>query len=507
MSAVLLTWIGQTDLDCARGVRPGRGPVGAVVAARRFDALVLLSNYPGPENRAFVDWLVGLGASSVHLRTEALSDPTDYGAIHAAAVRAFEFTRETFGADADLAVHVSPGTPAMQAVWVLLAKTRYPSELIQSHAQTGVRTVSVPFDIAAEYVPALLRRVDAKIERLTAGLPPASPAFDRIVGRSPLMDRARARARRVAPHDVTVLIEGASGTGKELFARAIHAESRRARGPFEDVNCGALPEGLVESLLFGHERGAFSGAVRARGGHFEAADGGTLFLDEIGELPLDAQVKLLRTLQEKTVRRLGADRAVAVDVRVIAATNRDLAAEVAAGRFREDLYYRLATAVIRLPALRERQGDLTPLIDHFLAAANRKFADQPDVEQKVLSPKARNLLLRHPWPGNVRELQATMDRLVLWTPQAVIEAEDVSAELLRRTTDASADLLGRPLGGGLDLPALMADLARHYLERALDEAGGNKTRAAELIGLPSYQTLTNWMRRYGVAQRIENRRN
>ena len=435
-----------------------------------------------------------------------LTDPTDYGAIHAAVVRAFDFTRGEFGADADLTVHVSPGTPAMQAVWVLLAKTRYPAELIQSHAQTGVRTVSVPFDIAAEYVPALLRRVDAKIERLTAGLPPASPAFDRIVGRSPLMDRARARARRVAPHDVTVLVEGASGTGKELFARAIHAESRRARGPFEDVNCGALPEGLVESLLFGHERGAFSGAVRVRAGHFEAADGGTLFLDEIAELPLDAQVKLLRTLQEKTVRRLGADRTVAVDVRVIAATNRDLAAEVAAGRFREDLYYRLATGVIRLPPLRERPGDLTPLIDHFLAAANRKFADQPDVEQKILSPKARNLLLRHPWPGNVRELQATMDRLVLWTPQAVIEAEDVSEELLRTATDASADLLGRPLGGGLDLPVLMADLARHYLERALDEAGGNKTRAAELVGLASYQTLTNWMRRYGVTQRGENRR-
>ncbi len=362
------------------------------------------------------DRLVESGAPSIHLRTEVLSDPTDYGAIHAAVVRAFDFTRDEFGADADLAVHVSPGTPAMQAVWVLLAKTRYPAELIQSHPQTGVRTVSVPFDIAAEYVPALLRHADAKIERLTTGLPTASPAFDRIVGRSPLMDRARARARRVAPHHVIVLIEGASGTGKELFARAIHAESRRARGRFEDVNCGALPEGLVESLLFGHERGAFSGAVRARAGHFEAADGGTLFLDEIGELPPDAQVKLLRTLQEKTVRRLGADRAVAVDVRVIAATNRDLAAEVAAGRFREDLYYRLATGVIRLPPLRERQGDLTPLIDHFLAAANRKFADQPGVEQKILSPKARNLLLRHLWPGNVRELQATMDRLVLWTP-------------------------------------------------------------------------------------------
>ena len=409
-----------------------------------------------------------------------------------------EFARETYGAEADLTVHVSPGTPAMQAVWVLLAKTRYPAELIQSHEQTGVRTVSVPFDIAAEYVPALLRDADDKLERLTAGLPPESPAFNGIIGRSPLMDRAKARARRVAPHDVTVLIEGESGTGKELFARAIHAESRRCRARFEEVNCGALPEGLVESLLFGHERGAFSGADRARAGHFEAASGGTLFLDEIGELPLAAQVKILRALQEKTVRRLGSDKSIPVDVRVIAATNRDLSAEVEAGRFREDLFYRLATGVIRLPPLRERPGDLTPLIDHFLAAANRKFADQPVTEQKTLSPQARNLLLRHPWPGNVRELQATLDRLVLWSPHAVVGGDDVREELLKTVRSDSADLLGQPLGNGLDLTELMAEMARHYLERALAEADGNKTRAAELIGLPSYQTLTNWMSRYGV---------
>ena len=498
MPAVLLAWIGQTDLDCANGIRLGPGPIGSVVAARCFDALVLVSNYAPARHRALVDRLTEMEAPPVHLRPETLDDPTDYRAIHAAAVRALDYARETFGADADLIIHVSPGTPAMQAVWVLLAKTRYPAELIQSHEKTGVRTVSVPFDIAAEYVPALLRETDDKLTRLTAGLPPESPEFDLIIGRSPAMDRTRTRARRIAPHDVTVLIEGESGTGKELFARAIHAESRRRRGPFEEVNCGALPEGLVESLLFGHERGAFSGAARPHAGHFEAAGGGTLFLDEIGELPLPAQVKILRALQEKTVRRLGSKRPIAVDVRVVAATNRDLRAEVAAGRFREDLYYRVATGVIRLPPLRERQGDLTPLIDHFLAAANRKFADQPGVEQKTLSPTARNLLLRHPWPGNVRELRATIDRLVLWTPSASVGADDVRVELLRTVGDEPADLLRRPLGDGLQLPTLVADLARHYLERALAEADGNKTRAAELIGLPSYQTLTNWMKRYDV---------
>ena len=498
MSGILLAWIGQTDLDCASGRRSGCGPVASAVSDREFDALVLLSNYPQVSNGAYLEWLAARGAPAIHLRRETLPDPTDYGAIHTAAVRAMEFARETYGADTDLTVHVSPGTPAMQAVWVLLAKTRYPAELIQSHEQTGVRTVSVPFDIAAEYVPALLRETDEKLERLTAGLPPASPELDRIVGRSPLMERAKARARRAAPHDVTVLIEGESGTGKELFARAIHAESRRRRGRFEEVNCGALPEGLVESLLFGHEQGAFSGADRARAGHFEAAGGGTLFLDEVGELPLSAQVKLLRVLQEKTVRRLGSDKPVAIDVRVIAATNRNLRAEVNAGRFREDLYYRLATGVIHLPPLRQRPGDLTPLIDHFLAAANRKFADQPGVQQKAPSAQARNLLLRHPWPGNVRELQATIDRLVLWSPQPAVTADDVREELLVAARVDDAELIGRPLGNGLNLPDLLAELARHYLQRALAEADGNKTRAAELIGLSSYQTLTNWMNRYDV---------
>ena len=348
-------------------------------------------------------------------------------------------------------------------------------------------------------MPALLRDADDKLARLTAGLPPESPEFDRIIGRSPSMDRARTRARRIAPHDVTILIEGESGTGKELFARAIHAESRRRRGPFEEVNCGALPEGLVESLLFGHTRGAFSGAVRDHAGHFEAADRGTLFLDEIGELPLAAQVKILRTLQERTVRRLGSDRPVAVDVRVIAATNRDLCAEVAAGRFREDLYYRLATGVIRLPPLRERQGDLTPLIDHFLAAANRKFADQPGVEQKALSPPARNVLLRHAWPGNVRELQATIDRLVLWTPQRLPSPPAIRAKSCSGpSVTKPANLLGRPLGNGLELPILMAELARP-LPGAGTHGGGRQKdqgrRADRAAELPDAQQLDAPLRR------------
>ena len=461
---------------------------------------MLLSNYAPDRSRAYAAWLGSLVRATVHLRREKLEDPTDYRTVHDAAARALDFSRDKFGPDARLTIHISPGTPAMQAIWVLLAKTHYPAELVQSHQQTGIRNVDVPFDIAAEYVPAMLSGSDRKLETLTtADLPPAAPEFERIIGRSPALEAARARGRRVAPHDVTVLIEGESGTGKELFARAIHAQSRRKRGPFEEVNCGALPDGLVESLLFGHERGAFSGADRARAGHFESANSGTLFLDEIGELPLSAQVKILRALQERRVRRLGSDRSIDLDVRIVAATNRDLRADVRAGRFREDLYYRLATGVIHLPPLRDRQGDLTPLIEHFLAAANRKFADLPAAAgHKTLSAKARNLLVQYPWPGNVRELQATIDRLVLWSADPAISDGDVRHELLNAASPEADQLLNRPLGHGLNLPGLQAELARHYLRRALAEARGNKTQAADLVGLPSYQTLTNWLRRYNV---------
>ena len=502
MRDILVAWIGQTDLDCAVGRRSGRGPIASVVEARGFDELVLLTNYEHEQSRAYVDWLRGLTRGNLHLRREKLEDPTDYRAIHNASARALDFSRDTFGREARLTIHISPGTPAMQAVWVLLAKTRYPAELVQSHEKTGVRTVDVPFDIAAEYIPVVLHETDRKLEALTAAsLPPVAPEFERIIGHSPAVEAARERARRVAPHDVTVLIEGESGSGKELFARAIHAQSRRGRGPFEEVNCGALPDGLVESLLFGHERGAFSGADRTRVGHFESAGGGTLFLDEIGELPPAAQVKILRALQERRVRRLGGDRPIDVDVRIIAATNRDLRAEVTAGRFREDLYYRLATGVIHVPPLRDRHGDLMLLIDHFLAAANRKFADQPAATgHKVLSPKARNLLVQHPWPGNVRELQATIDRLVLWSAGPVITDADARHELRSAARPADAQLLNRPLGHGLNLPQLQGELARHYLQRALAETNGNKTQAAELLGLASYQTLTNWLKRYNAAR-------
>ncbi len=313
------------------------------------------------------------------------------------------------------------------------------------------------------------------------------------------MKRIILRARRVAMRSVPVLIEGETGTGKELLARAIHRASPRREHAFVAVNCGAIPPELVEAELFGHEKGAFTGAAVHRKGHFQEANGGTLFLDEVGELPKLAQVKLLRTLQEGEVLSVGSSKSKKVDVRVISATNRSLAEEVAHGAFRDDLFHRLAVAVLRLPPLRERPEDLTILVDRLLVQVNREGVEQPGFVEKKLSAGARNLLLTHPWPGNVRELQNTLRRAAIWSADATLTTDEIRDALLPATEGgARSEILGRPLGEGLDLPGLLASVARHYLERALVEAQGNKTKAARLAGLPSYQTLTNWVKRYGA---------
>jgi transcriptional regulator with PAS, ATPase and Fis domain len=388
----------------------------------------------------------------------------------------------------------------MAAVWILLAKARFPAELIESSREQGVKTVSIPFDISADFIPSLLKKSDERLERLSAGLPPEAPEFDQIVHRSPVMQQIVAMARRIALRSVAVLIEGESGTGKELLARAIHRASPRDNKPFIAVNCGAIPGELVESEFFGHKKGAFTGAVQDRTGCFESADGGTLFLDEIGELPLTAQVKILRVLQERELVRVGDTRPVKVDVRIIAATNRNLIQEVSAGNFRADLYYRLAVAVLLLPPLREREGDISLLIDHMLDEINRECAGEPGFIHKKLSAKARNVMLSYSWPGNARELFNTLHRAAIWSPEETISVDDIREILI---PESSATLnKGEPLTlrNGVNLSEILANISREYLSQALRETGGNKTRAAKLLGLPNYQTLTNWLEKYGIRE-------
>ena len=499
MKKVLLCWVGTTDLRASQGDDVGEGPIAQAVEKLGFDEVFLISDYLKPEGRvrvaAYVEWAKKRTPTPYQLHEEELSSPTHFGEIYEAAVRVCTAALGEQRDQVELTFHLSPGTPAMAAVWVILAKTRFPAELIESSKDQGVQTASVPFDISAEFLPDLLRKPDEQLRSASAEKPIESASFANIHYRSAVMAHLVERAQRVALRDVPVLLEGESGTGKELFARAIHDHSPRRDKPFIPVNCGAIPQALVESELFGHEKGAFTGANAQRKGHFESAHGGTIFLDEIGELPKDMQVRLLRVLQEGEIVRLGASNPISVDVRIVAATNRTLIEEVGEGRFREDLFYRIAVAYLKLPPLRERPGDLGLLIDHLIEQLNQESEEQPGYQRKKISPNARNVLLSQDWPGNVRELQNTLRRAMVWADGEILKEQDIEEALLPSFEKRDEDILNRPLDGDFRLKALFGEVARHYIQRA-EEESKNRTEAAKRLGFPSRQTFDNWKEKY-----------
>lgn len=499
MAEILICWLGATDLKAlSNSEEVGIGPVAQAAIAKTYDEIALISNYGKNRSLPYIKWLQDKTTVKISAYYESLTSPTNFGEIYQAASRIVSDKIAEYGTSVSLTFHISPGTPAMAAVWIILAKTRFPAELIESSREHGIRTASVPFDISAEFIPDLLRRPDSRLEKLSAGLPPEAPEFESIIHKSRIMSRVITKARHIAPRSVPVLIEGETGTGKELLARAIHAASPRKGKPFLAVNCGAVPSELIESELFGYEKGAFTGAEKQKSGYFEAADTGTLFLDEIGELPLSAQAKILRALQEKEITRLGATQPVTFNVRIIAATNRNLIDEVAAGRFRSDLFYRIAVAVLKLPPLRERSGDISLLIDCLLDQINKESMEDPGYKHKKISASAKNIMIQHTWPGNVRELQNTLRRAAIWSVDPTIDTQDISEAMLPMITTNNDNLLGRPMGEGVNLMKLIEKLSQHYLKRALDESGGNKTKAAKLVGLPNYQTFSNWLKKYGL---------
>ncbi|MDQ6734021.1 MAG: sigma 54-interacting transcriptional regulator [Nitrospirota bacterium] len=324
-----------------------------------------------------------------------------------------------------------------------------------------------------------------------------------FVASSAAMTQIEEAIHRVAHSHATVLIRGESGTGKELTARAIHSESPRTDGPFIPLHCAAVVDTLLESELFGHERGAFTGAHEQRKGKFELADGGTLFLDEIGDIPAATQVKLLRVLQEKCVERVGGARSVPVDVRIISATHRDLEAMVAAGSFREDLYYRLNVVPIALPPLRQRDGDIPLLIDHFLAQFNRQNRRRIRLGDDLLV-----LMVRYHWPGNVRELQNCMERLVVMADpgRELVSLETVPVSLrgyfadMKQVTGGEIRKTGRGHTDGVPLGARLQEIERDRLLDALKRTGWIQARTARLLGLTPRQVAYK-LRKYGISER------
>ena len=319
-----------------------------------------------------------------------------------------------------------------------------------------------------------------RVQEALAGDLKRSPAFQEILGESPALLEAQSLAQRIAPTDVTCLLLGETGTGKELFARAIHGASPRARQPFVAVNCAAIPATLLENELFGHEKGAYTGAHETRAGRFEVAHRGTVFLDEIGEMAPDLQSKLLRVLEEKAFTRVGGTAMVRVDVRVLCATNRDLSQMVAAKEFRQDLYYRLAAFPIRIPPLRERPDDVSRLADHFL----RHFGRELGRPQLTLTPRAMEHLAAQPWPGNVRELMNRIERAsILAGPDGVIDAP-----ALELPVEPAQALRVPPALAGLEDPERWLEAeGRWRAGEVLRRCGGDLRRAARLLGLPIQQ--------------------
>ncbi|WP_300667370.1 sigma 54-interacting transcriptional regulator [Desulfoluna sp.] len=344
------------------------------------------------------------------------------------------------------------------------------------------------FDLLRLTLDRAVEHVGLKEEnrQLRATLGEAS--LDDIIGSSPVMKALGEMLVMIAPSEATVLITGESGTGKELVARLIHRKSARSHKPMVVVNCAALTDTLLESELFGHERGAFTGADRRREGLFMQADGGTLFLDEIGETSAAMQAKLLRVIQEREFQRVGGESVVSVDVRIIAATHRDLAAEVKEGRFREDLYYRLNVVSLTIPPLRKRDGDIPLLVQHFsdkYATKNRKLV-------KGVTPDAMDRLIKHPWPGNVRELENTLERAVILMCGEYISERELPMNLTSTDSSQSQALTNTAMAG-----RPLADIEKEAILATLDETGGNKSETARRLGI-NRKTLHLKIKNYGL---------
>lgn len=357
-------------------------------------------------------------------------------------------------------------------------------ELIKASEKMKNVAIEIPADAAAGKDE--IDRFKDAVQQVNAALnmEQADKLFPEIIGRSHSMRSTLREASMVAPADTTVLIRGESGTGKELLAEAVHRLSPRAEGPFVKINCAAIPGNLLESELFGHEKGAFTGATARKTGKFEAASGGTILLDEIGDMPLDTQVKILRVLQEREFERVGGNKPVRVDVRVMAATNRDIARMVREGAFREDLYHRIHVFDLNLPPLRERREDIPLLVRTFRPAYGSK---PPDV-----TPAAMKYLLAHDWPGNVRELHNVVERAALLAEGGPIDTRHLPPELFKKTAGtAPAD----PTEGTLDQK--LADIEKTLIMEALRATGGVQSRAAERLGI-NQRSLWHRVKKYGI---------
>jgi len=525
---ILLTFAGNRDpfnLEVVKGVFTD-GPVLTLLAERSFAAIHIFTTPNTLPNAQQLQQEIAARSGDCRTRIHNIDipDPTDYEALF---LRMSGLSREILEEYRDQKsvcfIATASGTPQMQTVWFLLAQSglvpatllkitppRFlrPGQKAVSEIRLSLKSfprITLPSPETLEIAATYLRKekLEAEREELVrefSGL--------QMIGRSPALTKVMETVRAAALYDPAVLIQGETGTGKELVARAIHFNSSRKTEPMITVNCAAIPETLVESELFGHEKGAFTGADRQKKGKFELADRGTVFLDEIGEMPLTTQAKILRVLQDKTITRVGGDKVIPADVRVIAATNRNLTARIADEKFREDLYYRLRVIDIPVPALRERREDIPLLVEYFLDRHNRRYR-----QKKQLNREAMRRILEYSWPGNVRELENAVERAFVLSSGNVIKETDLPPEIVAppsplpaandgprrseqtsspgtssgrvqpaQTSATDAGVIPIP-PEGLDLDASLQDLERAAFEEAIRRKDGNREAAARLLGI------------------------
>lgn len=458
------------------------GPILSLVAAKSFNRAVLFSTPNTEKNTAATQKALKslYPGMDVEVRDFQLADPTDYVAIlkglRGHILKILESTPKT-----NYFISVASGTPQMHACWVLLAASgEIPAHILHVRPPRFVskdRPLVSEVDLTTPEFP-VVRSNFGSIGLADEELPDMTTAIKQIgiVGDHPAMWKALEIGATLAPSTAPILILGETGTGKELFARFVHRLSGRAGDRFVPLNCAAIPKDLVESILFGHKKGAFTGAVSDQIGKFDQADDGTLFLDELAELPLSTQAKLLRVFQDGLVEPLGEKKPHKVNVRVIAATNKSLGESIRAGQFREDLYYRLNVGEIKLPALRERKSDIPKIALHVLDRVNAGLK-----KPKRLSPSALSRLQSHSWPGNVRDLENVIERSVLLAKHDLLEADDL---LISEPVTYADPLAGLPEPDeGFSIEEYLASARKQLILRALESANGNQSEAARLLGI------------------------
>jgi DNA-binding NtrC family response regulator len=510
---ILLTFSGNRDPfnpEVVKGVFTD-GPVLTLLAERSFAAVHIFTTPNTLPNAQQLQQEIAarVGECRTRIHNLDIPDPTDYEALF---LRMSSLCREILEEYRDqkpvCSIATASGTPQMQTVWFLLAQSglvpatllkitppRFlrPGQKAVSEIRLSLKSfplITLPSPETLEIAATYLRKekLEAEREELVrefSGL--------QMIGRSPALTKVMETVRAAALYDSAVLIQGETGTGKELVARAIHFNSTRKTEPMITVNCAAIPETLVESELFGHEKGAFTGADRQKKGKFELADRGTIFLDEIGDMPLPAQAKILRVLQDKAITSVGGEKTISADVRVIAATNRNLIALIAEGKFREDLYYRLRVIDIPVPALRERREDISLLVEYFLDRHNRRYH-----QKKQFNREAMRRILEYSWPGNVRELENAIERAFVLSGGNVIKETDLPPEILSIPSSLPTTFGGKAQSvqpsasdackiaippEGLNLDTCLQDLEKACYEEAIRRKDGNREAAARFLSI------------------------